>query len=427
MPRPTDPDRTAAEILDKYARYVNPGLVRLYRFANVITAEWEAEGAIIRDIHGKEYLDFSGGPAVFALGHRHPKVVAAVKEQLDRMPMSVRAMPRAQEADLAELLAQITPGDLQYTFFANSGTEANEGALKLARLATGRPNIVGADGAFHGKTLGALSASGREKYKAPFRPLIPGFSHVPFGDLEAMQRAVTDETAAVILEPIQGEAGVIIPPDGYLRGVREICDRRGALLIFDEVQTGLGRTGKMFCCDHWAVVPDLLTTAKALGGGVIPIGAFTGRPHLWKALEQNPYLHSSTFGGNPLACAAGVATIRVLLEDRLPQRAAELGPYLMKGLHWLQSTHPTVLREVRGKGLLVGMEFTDPDLVLLITAAAMERGVIVFYSLNKPECFRIAPPLIITKAQIDRAVEVLDESISWAEAMIAEVTAEAAP
>ncbi|HLA24849.1 MAG TPA: aminotransferase class III-fold pyridoxal phosphate-dependent enzyme [bacterium] len=426
MPRPTDPDRTAAEILDKYARYVNPGLVRLYRFANVVTAEWEAEGAIIRDIHGKEYLDCSGGPAVFNVGHRHPKVVAAVKEQLDRMPMSVRAMPRAQEADLAELLAQITPGDLQFSFFANSGTEANEGALKLARLATGRPNIVGAEGAFHGKTLGALSASGREMYKAPFRPLIPGFSHVPFGDLEAMERAVTDETAAVILEPIQGEAGVIIPPDGYLRGVREICDRRGTLLIFDEVQTGLGRTGRMFGCEHWGVVPDLLTTAKALGGGVIPIGAFTGRPHLWRALEQNPYLHSSTFGGNPLACAAGVATIRVLLEERLPERAAELGPYLMDGLRGLQRKHPQVLREVRGKGLLVGMEFTDPDIVLLITAGAMERGVIVFYSLNKPECFRIAPPLIITKAQIDRAVEVLDQSIAWTEAMVAEVTAEAA-
>jgi putrescine aminotransferase len=425
MPRPTDPDRTAAEVLDRYTRYVNPGLVRLYRFANVVTAEWEAEGAIIRDIHGKEYLDCSGGPAVFTVGHRHPKVVAAVKEQLDRMPMSVRAMPRIPEAALAELLAQITPGDLQYSFFTNSGTEANEGALKLARLATGRPGIVGADGAFHGKTMGALSASGRESYKTPFRPLLPGVTQVPFGDLEAMAQAVTEQTGAVILEPIQGEGGVIIPPDGYLAGVRAICDRAGALLIFDEVQTGLGRTGRMFGCDHWGVVPDILTTAKALGGGIMPIGAFTGRPHLWKALEHNPYLHSSTFGGNPLACAAGVATIKVLLDERLPERAAELGPYLMDGLRGLQRRHPSLVREVRGKGLLVGMEFTDPDVVLLITAGAMERGVIVFYSLNKPECFRIAPPLIITKAQIDQAISVLDESIAWAEEMVAEIRAEA--
>ncbi|MDQ7843260.1 MAG: aminotransferase class III-fold pyridoxal phosphate-dependent enzyme, partial [Armatimonadota bacterium] len=346
---PKDPDRLAQEVLDKYARFINPGLARLYRFANVTTAEWEAEGAVVRDIHGKEYLDFSGGPAVFSLGHRHPKVVAAVKAQLDRMPMSVRAMPRLLEAELAELLAQITPGDLQYTFFVNSGTEANEGALKLARLATGRPNIVGAVGAFHGKTMGALSASGRDTYKTPFQPLIPGFSHVPFGDLEALERAVTVETAAVILEPIQGEGGVIIPPDDYLPGVREICDRTGALLILDEVQTGLGRTGKMFACEHWGVAPDLLTMAKALGGGVMPIGAITGRPQIWKMLEQNPYLHSSTFGGNPLACAAGVATIKVLLEDRLPERAAELGPYLLERLRDVQRRHPTIVRDVRGK------------------------------------------------------------------------------
>ena len=425
MSRPADPDRLAQEILAKYERYINPGLVRLYRFANVITAEWEAEGAVVRDIHGKEYLDFSGGPAVFNIGHRHPKVVQAVKEQLDRMPMSVRAMPRKAEADLAELLAQITPGDLQFTFFANSGAEANEGALKLARLATGRTNIVGAVDAFHGKTFGALSASGREKYKTPFRPLLPGFSHVPFGDLAAMDRAVTNKTAAVILEPIQGEGGVIIPPEGYLRRVREICDRAGALLILDEVQTGLGRTGKMFACEHWGVTPDMITMAKALGGGVIPIGAITGRPRIWKTLEQNPYLHSTTFGGNPLACTAGVATIQVLLEEHLPERAADLGPYMVERLRELQRRHPTVVKDVRGKGLLIGMEFIDPDVVLLITADALARGLIVFYSLNKPECFRIAPPLIITRQQIDRAVEVLDQSIAWAAQMVAEVTAEA--
>jgi len=425
MSRPADPDRLAQEILDKYARYVNPGLVKLYRFANIVTAEWEAQGVVVRDIHGKEYLDCSGGPAVFNVGHRHPKVVAAVKAQLDRMPMSVRAMPRKPEADLAELLAQITPGDLQFTFFANSGSEANEGAIKLARLATGRPGIVGAEGAFHGKTLGALSASGREKYKTPFAPLVPGFTHVPFGDLEAMTAAVDAKTAAVILEPIQGEGGVIIPPDDYLPGVRAICDRAGALLILDEVQTGLGRTGKMFACEHWGVVPDILTTAKALGGGVVPIGAFTGRPHLWTALEKNPYLHSSTFGGNSIACAAGIATIKVLQEERLVERAAELGPYMLGRLRELQRRHPTMVKDVRGKGLLIGMEFTDPDIVLLITADAMERGVIVFYSLNKPECFRIAPPLVISREQIDRAVEVLDESIAYAAQMVAEITAEA--
>ncbi|HXF81474.1 MAG TPA: aspartate aminotransferase family protein, partial [bacterium] len=340
-------------------------------------------------------------------------------------PMSVRAMPRVPEAELAALLAQITPGDLQFTFFANSGAEANEGALKLARLATGRPNFVAAINAFHGKTFGALSASGREMYRRPFEPLVPGFTHVPFGDLAALERAVDRHTAAVILEPIQGEGGVIVPPDDYLPGARAICDQAGALLILDEVQTGLGRTGRMFACEHWGVVPDLITMAKALGGGIVPIGAITGRPHVWKPLEQNPYLHSSTFGGNPLACAAGVATIQVILEERLPERAAELGPYLLEGLRALQRRHPGMVRDVRGKGLLVGLEFIDPDVVLLITADALERGLIVFYSLNKPECFRIAPPLTVSRAEIDRALEILDQSIAWAAEMVAQVAAEA--
>lgn len=422
---PEHPDRLAQATLDKYARYVNAGLAKLYRFANVMTMEWDASGAIIRDVHGKEYIDCSGGPAVFNVGHRHPKVVAAVKAQLDRMPMSVRAMPRGPEADLAELLAQITPGDLQYTFFANSGAEANEGALKLARLATGRPNIVAADGAFHGKTMGALSASGRDRYKVPFQPLVPGFSHVPFGDLQAMARAVTPYTAAVILEPIQGENGVITPPDAYLAGVRELCTRQGALLILDEVQTGFGRTGRMFACEHWGVVPDIITMAKALGGGVVPIGAFTGRPLLWKALEHDPYLHSSTFGGNPLACAAGIATIHVIQEERLVERAAELGEYLLSRLQEMARRHPSVVKQVRGKGLLVGVEFTDPDIVLLVTAEALQRGVIVFYSLNNPSTFRLAPPLIITREQLDRAVSALEESIAAAEGMLAELTQEA--
>jgi putrescine aminotransferase len=421
---PPDADRLVADTLDKYGRFINPGLVKLYRFANALTMEWDAQGAVIRDVHGKEYLDCSGGPAVFNVGHRHPKVVAAVKAQLDRMPMSVRAMPRRPEAELAALLAEITPGDLQYTFFANSGTEANEGALKLARLATGRTEIVAAVGAFHGKTMGALSASGRDQYKTPFLPLVPGFTHVPFGDLGAIERAVGARTAAVILEPIQGEAGVIIPPDGYLPGVRALCDRVGALLILDEVQTGFGRTGAMFGCNHWGVTPDVLTMAKALGGGVMPIGAFTGRPGLWKALERNPYLHSSTFGGNSLACAAGIATIGVIREEGLVERARELGDYLLVALQGLARKHPSMVKGVRGKGLLIGVDFTDPDIVLLVTAEALARGVIVFYSLNNPATFRIAPPLIITKDQLDTAVTALDGAIEAAASLLAEMTAE---
>lgn len=406
-----NPQELVEDTLRKYAEFVNPGLVKLYRFGGVETVEWEAEGVVVRDVHGREYLDFSGGPAVFALGHRHPRVVQAVVEQIHRMPMSVRAMPRRPEAELAALLAELTPGDLRYSFFCNSGAEAVEGALKLARIATGRPHFVATEGAFHGKTFGALSATGRDKYRRPFEPLVPGFRHVPFGDADALAEAVDEQVAAVIVEPIQGEGGVRVPPDDYLPRVREICDRAGALLILDEVQTGLGRTGRLFACEHWDVVPDVLTLAKALGGGVMPIGAFVARPHLWEAFSQDPYLHSSTFGGNPSACAAGVATLRVLVEENLPERAARMGEVLLAGLREVAARHPRWVRDVRGKGLLVGVEFTDPDVALLASAEAIARGVIFFFSLNRPEVVRLAPPLIVERQHIERACAVLDEAL----------------
>lgn len=406
-----DPEAFVEDTLRKYAEFVNPGLVRLYRFAGVETVEWEAEGVVVRDVHGREYLDFSGGPAVFALGHRHPRVVRAVVEQIQRMPMSVRAMPRRPEAELAALLAEVTPGDLRYSFFCNSGAEAVEGALKLARLVTGRPGFVATEGAFHGKTFGALSATGRDKYRKPFEPLVPGFRHVPYGDADALAEAVDASVAAVVVEPIQGEGGVRLPPDDYLPRVREICDRAGALLIVDEVQTGLGRTGRMFASEHWGVVPDVLTVAKALGGGVMPIGAFVARPHLWQAFSQDPYLHSSTFGGNPAACAAGVATLQVLLEERLPDRAAQMGELLISSLRDVAGRHPRWVRDVRGKGLLVGVEFTDPDVALLASAEAMARGVIFFFSLNRPEVVRLAPPLIVEPAHVEAACRALEGAL----------------
>ncbi|MCS7173110.1 MAG: aminotransferase class III-fold pyridoxal phosphate-dependent enzyme [Armatimonadetes bacterium] len=402
----------------KYAEHVNPGLVKLWRFAGIETVEWEAEGAVVRDVHGREYLDFSGGPAVFVLGHRHPRVIQAVIEQIQRMPMSVRALPRRPEAELAALLAEITPGDLRYAFFCNSGAEAVEGAIKLARVATGKPGILATEGAFHGKTLGALSATGREKYRKPFEPLVPGFRHIPFGDPGALEEAIDADTAAFLVEPIQAEGGVRIPPEDYLARVREICDRKGILLIVDEVQTGMGRTGRMFACEHARITPDILTLAKGLGGGVMPIGAFVARPHLWTAFVSDPYLHSSTFGGNPAACAAAIATIRVLLEERLWERAVTLGAFLLDGLRSLAARYPDLVREVRGKGLLIGLEFTDPEVALLCAAEALQRGVIFYFALNRPEVIRIAPPLVITREQIALALKRLDMALGAVREML---------
>jgi len=412
-------DRLIQETLERYQRYINPGLARLYRFGGSDTIEWEAEGCFVWDAHGRAYIDCACGPAIFNIGHRHPRVLAAVREQLDRIPMSVRTMPSAPQAELAERLGQITPGDLQYSFFCNSGAEAVEGALKLARLATGKPGIVAMRDAFHGKTFGALSATGREHYRRPFEPLVPGFTHVPFGDVAAIDRAIGPDTAAVILEPIQGEAGVIVPPPGYLSAVRDLCDRRGVLLIADEIQTGLGRTGRLFCVEHEGVTPDIMTLAKALGGGVIPIGAFIARPRLWEEFRRDPYLHTSTFGGNPLACRAAIATLDVLVEERLADHAETLGARFMDRLRAIQARHPAIVRDVRGRGLMIGLEFTHSDYALLVSAEAGHRGVITFYTLNKPEVIRIEPPLVITADLIDRAADGIEGAVAEAERVLA--------
>jgi putrescine aminotransferase len=305
----------------------------------------------------------------------------------------------------------LTPGDLRFCFFCHSGAEAVEACLKFARLATRRPKIVAMQNAYHGKTLGALSASGREVYRQPFEPLLDWFVHVPFGDTDALAQVVDEQTAAIIVEPIQGEGGVIVPPDDFLPTVRKICDQFGALLIADEVQTGLGRTGKNFAVEHWQVNPDLMALAKSLGGGVMPLGAAMGTQKVFEPLFDNPLLHSSTLGGNPLACAAGLAALQVLQKERLAERAAEMGDLLMARLRQVQSEFADFITEVRGKGLLVGVEFADADIALLTAAGMLQRRVLTAYTLNNPRVIRLEPPLIVQPDHIDLAVNALAESL----------------
>jgi putrescine aminotransferase len=381
-------------------------------FVGFHAVEWEGHGVVVRDSAGVEYLDFLGGYGVFALGHAHPKVVRAVQEQAARMPLSSRVLFNRPMADLAEKLAEVTPGALQFSFLCNSGTEAVEGALKLARLATGKTQIIGTDGGFHGKTFGGLSASGREVYRAPFAPMVPDFLHVPFDDAKAVNAAITDDTAAVIVEPVQGENGVIVPSDDYLPALRKVCTDRGVLLILDEVQTGFGRTGALFACNHWGVTPDIMTLAKALGGGVMPIGAFTATPEVWKAFEPNPLLHSSTFGGNEMACAAALAAITAIIEEDLPGNAARMGARMLAGLCAIGDKYPGTITEVRGKGLLVGVEFTDRDIAALVIAGLAHHRILAAYTLNNPCVIRFEPPLIVTDAHLDRALEAFDEAVS---------------
>lgn len=403
--------------------HVNPSMLRLLEFMGYGGVAARAEGCEVWDSEGNRYLDFLGGFGVFALGHRPPEVVEAVRRQLDWMPLSVRMLVDPPTVELAALLAEVTPGDLSYTFFTNSGAEAVEGALKLCRgwfalAGAPRAKVVATEGAFHGKTFGALSASGRPKYKALFEPLVPGFVHVPFGDADALAASVDRDTAAVILEPIQGEGGVIIPPDGYLAAARSICDRHGAKLIFDEVQTGLGRCGTLFACEREGVVPDVLCLAKALGGGVMPLGAFVAVPELWSLFDDNPLLHSSTWGGNPLACAAGLAAVRAIVDQELPARAAEQGARLVAGLCERQARHPEIIKTVRGRGLLVGVEFWDEDVAGLVIAQIAVRRVLVAYTLNNPTVMRLEPPLIVSGAEIDELLGVLDEAIEMTKALL---------
>ena len=407
-----------SRIIANYEQYLNPATARLFRFMGLSSAAQEAEGCMVIDQRGKKYIDCLGGYGVFSLGHRHPHVIRAVQAQLNKMPLSSKILFDAKTGELAECLARITPGDLMYSFFGNSGTEAVEGALKLARIHTGRSKFISAKNSFHGKTFGALSATGREMFREPFQPLLSGFRHVPFGNTDAMEQAVDRDTAAVIVEPIQGEGGIIIPPDDYLLAVRAICDKHGALMIADEVQTGLGRTGVMFACDHYGVVPDILTTAKALGGGVMPIGAFTARPAVWDQYITSPFLHTSTFGGNPLACAAALAAIEVIEQDNLCSQSASKGEYLRTNLQNIAHQFPDVISEVRGKGLMIGIEFCREGIGGYIMSEMVNKGVLIAYTLNNPKVIRLEPPLIIEQQLMDQVLAAFAAAVEGAQAML---------
>lgn len=402
---------------EMYKSYVNPGRFRLASLMGLDKIESEARGCIIRTSDGDEYLDCLGSFGVFNVGHNHPKVIEAVEKQLRRMPISTRFLLSQPLAELAERLEEITPEGISYVFPVHSGAAAVEGALKLARAATRREEIVATHGAFHGKTFGALSASGRDHFKDPFRPLVPEFNHVPYGDARAAADAVTDRTAAFIVEPIQGEAGVIIPPKGYLTELRAICDRHGALLIMDEVQTGFGRTGSMFGCDDEGIAPDIMTLAKALGGGVMPLAAFVGNERAWQPLIEDPYLHSTTVESH-CAFAAATATIDVIQSEGLVERSREMGGYLLDEIRKLSGSYSDVVTDVRGRGLMIAMDFVEMGHGGVVLADMIDQKILVGFSFNNPQTIRFEPPLVISKREIDRAVAGLAHALEQARAVM---------
>jgi len=390
--------------------------------------EWEGQGSLLYDISGRSYIDCLGGFGIYNAGIRHPKIVAAVRDQLERMPLSSQELLDPLRGALAEMVGEIAPGDLQYSFFINNGTDAVEGAYKLARLFTGRTNFISSLRGFHGKSCGSLSLMGKWEYREPFLPLLPGVQFVEFGDAEAVEDELykADATgkgvAAVIMEPIQGEAGAIVPPDDFWPRIRKACDEYGALLIADEVQTGMGRTGKMFGVEHWNTVPDILCLGKALGGGVMPLSAFVSTPKIWSVLEKNPFIHTSTFGGNPLACAAGIAAIHVTLEEDLVGQAHKKGRYLLGELVALQMRYDRVLRKAQGKGLLLGLEFENTEIGYKVVANLFKRGVLVAGTLTNSRVVRIEPALNISDALIDEVLDILEETLKEVDRETATIT-----
>ena len=359
------------------------------------------KGALVWDINGNEYIDCTGSYGVCIVGHCHPRVVEAVQRQVETLIACHASFYNDVRSELLEKLVGIAPKGLDKVFLSNSGAESVECAIKLARKYSGKPEIIAMVGAFHGKTMGALSATWKKKYRAPFMPLVPGFKHVPPNNLEKMRDAITEKTAAVLVEPVRGEGGVLVPSDDFLPGLREICDDKDVLLIFDEVQTGFGRTGKVFACEHWNVVPDIMCLAKSVAGG-IPMGATFARQEVMSAFQRGE--HSSTFSGNPLVCAAASAAIDVLIEEKLPERAATLGKYFKGKLEGLAEKY-RIVREVRGLGLMLGMEMRFD--VYNILLGCMDKGVLVLDAGRN--VVRFLPPLVIEKEQIDRVIEVLDE------------------
>ena len=404
---PTQAEAVTQDVIEKYQKYVNPTQVALLKVGGFDHIEHRAEGVTITDLEGNSYIDCLGGYGVFSLGHRHPKVVKAVKRQLDLMPMASKTFLNKPLADLCAKLAEIAPGDLQYSFISNSGAEAAEAALKIARMATGKTDFIATIGAYHGKTMGALSVTGREVYRKPFEPMLPGGSFVPFNDADALEAAITDKTAAIILEPVQGEGGIIVPSDDYFPRVREICNRHGVLLIVDEVQTGLGRTGELFAVNHWDIQPDMLTLAKALGGGVMPIGATLATASIWEKVFHKTHLSIPA----PSAAANWPArrhwrhlkSWKKKTFRRKPQTTART---FCMAFNRLLPAIQKLLKEARGLGLMLGVEFADSDIGKLVIGTMVHRGVVAAYTLNNPKVIRFEPPLIITRAEIDKVLEV---------------------
>jgi putrescine aminotransferase len=413
------------DTIDNYYNYFNTGYMDFRKSITPdgATIEWNDTPEHIVDVNGTPYIDCIGGFGTYICGHRNPEILRYVKKQMDRLTLSSTELLEPLRGYLCKVLAMITPGDLQYSYLTNGGAEAVEMALKMAVLFNGPGYFISTVRGFHGKSMGAVSMTGNADFRRPYLPMIQQVQHIEYGNASALEtairnlQAVGEKVTAFIIEPVQGEAGCRIPPLGYLKAVREICDRYGVVLIADEIQTGFGRTGYLWRCNIEDVTPDILVFGKISSGGIIPITGIVSRKHIFEksGLADNPFiLGSPTFGGNALACSSTLATINYILKNDIPKMAADKGDYFMKYISQIQARHH-ILTDLRGAGLLIAMEFETSDIGYEVSKEIFARKVLVAGTLNNAKVIRIEPPAILSYEHIDTVLQVLEESISAVE------------
>lgn len=409
------------DTLDYFDNYVSPGWLKYRKSVSTNSAvvEWSDHDSTCSGLYGEDFIDCLGGFGIYTCGHRNQEILETVKKQLDHQALHSQELLDPLRGYLAKAVAGITPGDLQYCFFTNGGAEAVEMALKLSRIATGGRWYISTTGSFHGKTMGAISVGGKNTYRVPYLPMVQQVQHVEYGNAGDARKAIRnlkmagESVAAMIVEPIQGEAGVIVPPEGYLKELRKICDEFGVALIFDEIQCGMGRTGTMFRCEAEGVVPDVLCFGKAFGGGIMPITGIICKPKMWvQELVDNPWLLGSpTFGGNPVCCSAALATIKYMIENDIPGQCGTKGTYLKEKLIRLKEKYPTVIDDVRGIGLMLAVEFVGCDVGYDAAKGLFSRGVLTAGTLVNAKCIRFEPAAVITYEEMDAVIARFDEAL----------------
>ncbi|MHC4169240.1 MAG: aspartate aminotransferase family protein [Planctomycetota bacterium] len=395
-----------ARLFESYGRLISSSYPAFLNKLGLNASAARAEGATVTDSDGKTYIDCIGGYGLFNIGHNNPAVVQALTDQLAEQQLFTKPLISDIQVRMAERIEQICPGELSCSFNLSSGSEAIDCAIKLVRLHNRRARtIITAQKSFHGHTFGALTASGIPSFKRAFEPLLPGFVSVPFGDIEALEHSLSADTAAVLIEPIQHEAGILLPKNGYLRKVRKLCDEHGLIMMLDEIKTGFGKTGRMFACEHYDVVPDILVLGKSLGGGLIPTGAVVARSDLWKRFGLSFPMSASSYAGNVLACRAGLSTIEFITQSSLLADCAEKGKLLLNSIRDNVTDYPGILRSVDGLGLLIGVETKNGKVALKLVQEMIRQGILMVPAFGDSAVLMLEPPLVISLQQIRRVAD----------------------